>query len=295
MSLIYYSTQLRHDPLGPALLIAAAIHLVLIMAVGFDISRDNPPSADRTLDVTLVRPQQKTEITEKADFLANASQQGATEYKGDSRPTAPPALPTPRQRYKATQELVRSGAIEADPKPSQRIVSSRKSTVRQESRQEKTPVQAPQKTDIAQLLASTQQEITRLTTELDKNTRYAANRPRRKAINASTQEYIYASYLTTWRKKVERVGNLNYPDEAKRKKLYGDLLLHVAVRADGTVQTIRVVHSSGHKILDDAAIRIVRLAAPFSPFPEEIRKQVDILDITRTWQFLSNNKLFSGG
>ena len=68
----------------------------------------------------------------------------------------------------------------------------------------------------------------------------------------------------------------------------------MAVKADGSVQTIRVVHSSGHKILDDAAIRIVRLAAPFSPFPPEIRKQVDILDITRTWQFLHDNKLFSG-
>ncbi|HIE56227.1 MAG TPA: energy transducer TonB [Chromatiaceae bacterium] len=90
------------------------------------------------------------------------------------------------------------------------------------------------------------------------------------------------------------MSNLNYPDAAKRKKLYGDLLLHVAVKADGSVSEIRVVRSSGHKILDDAAMRIVRLAAPFAPFPEEIRKEVDILDITRTWQFLSNNRLFSG-
>ncbi len=294
MSLIYFSRPLRHDPLGFALLLAVAIHLVLIMGIGFDISRNTPPAPDRTLDVTIVRPQQKTKTPEKADFLANASQQGATEHKGDSRPTAPPALPTPSKQHKASQELVRSGSMQAEPKPSQRIVTSRKSPVKHETRQEKAPVQALKKTDMAQLLASTRQEISRLTIELDENTRYAANRPRRKAINASTQEYIYASYLTTWRKKVERIGNLNYPDEAKRKKLYGDLLLHVAVRADGTVQTIRVVHSSGHKILDDAAIRIVRLAAPFAPFPAEIRKQVDILDITRTWQFLDNNKLFSG-
>jgi protein TonB len=93
---------------------------------------------------------------------------------------------------------------------------------------------------------------------------------------------------------VERVGNLNYPDEAKRMKLYGDLLLHVSLRADGSVKQIRVVRSSGHKVLDDAAVRIVRLASPFAPFPAEIRKEVDILDITRTWQFLSSNRLFSG-
>jgi protein TonB len=294
MALVYYSKPLRHDPLAFAVILAASIHLILIMGIGIDIDRDAPAPPDRTLDVTIVQPQQKPQIPEEADFLANASQQGATEIEGDSPPTAPPVLPTPSKQQIATQELVRSGSTLAEPKPSQRIVTSNKNPVKQDTQQQKQPVQTRKKTDIAQLLASTRNEISRLTLEMDENTRSAANRPRRKAISASTQEYIYASYLTTWRKKVERIGNLNYPDEAKRKKLYGNLLLHVAVQANGTVQTIRVVHSSGHKLLDDAAIRIVRLAAPFAPFPPEIRKQVDILDITRTWQFLNNNQLFSG-
>jgi len=294
MTLVYYSKPFSHDPLGVALILAAAIHLALIMSIGIDINRDTPAPPDRTLDVTIVQPKQKPKAPEQADFLANASQQGATELEGDSRPTAAPTLANPSKQQAATQQLVRSGSTPAEPTSSQKVVTSIKSPAKQDDRKQKKPVQARKKTDIAQLLASTRNEISRLTLEVDKNTRYAANRPRRKAINASTQEYIYASYLTTWRKKVERIGNLNYPGEAKRKKLYGDLLLHVAVKADGTVQTIRVVHSSGHKLLDDAAIRIVRLAAPFAPFPPEIRKQVDILDITRTWQFLNNNKLFSG-
>jgi len=92
---------------------------------------------------------------------------------------------------------------------------------------------------------------------------------------------------------VERVGNLNYPDEAKRRKLYGNLVLHVAIRPDGSVRAINVRKSSGHKLLDDAAIRIVKLAAPFAPFPAEIRKETDILDIIRTWQFRNNDQLFS--
>lgn len=295
MSLIYHPKAFHHDPLGVTLILAAALHMVLIMGVGFDISRNTPLPPERTLDVTIVHPQQKPQPPEKADFLANANQQGAIEFEGNSRPTAPPALLAPAEEQKASQALIRSGSTQAEPEPSQRVVTQKKSPVKQETRQQKTPVQAHKKTNIAQLLSSTRQEISRLTLELDENTRYAANRPRRKAINASTQEYIYASYLTTWRKKVERVGNLNYPDEAKRKKLYGDLMLHVALRADGSVQKIRVVRSSGHKVLDDSAIRIVRLAAPFSPFPPEIREQVDILDITRTWQFLSSNRLFSGG
>ncbi len=283
------------DPIGFTLAVAAAIHLLLIMGIGFEVERNAPSAPDRTLDVTIVQPQQKPKPPEKADFLANASQQGATEHKGHIRPTAPASLPTPAKPQKATQELVRSGSMTAEAKPTQKILSQKKHQIKQPSRKLKAQVQAPKKTNIAQLLSSTRQEISRLTLELDENTRHAANRPRHKAINASTQEYIYASYLTTWRKKVERIGNLNYPDEAKRNKLYGDLLLHVAVRADGSVKKIRVVHSSGHKLLDDAAIRIVRLAAPFAAFPPEIRKQVDILDITRTWQFLSNNRLFSGG
>lgn len=294
MILIYRSKPLSHDPLGVALILAAAIHLTLILGIGIDINRDTPAPPDRTLDVTIVQPQKKSQTPEQADLLANASQQGGAELEGDSRPAAPATLANPTKQQTATQELVRSGSTLAGQKPIPQVATSVKSPVKQDDRPQKKPVQARKKTNIAQLLASTQNEISRMTMEVDKNTRYAASRPRRKAINASTQEYIYASYLTTWRKKVERIGNLNYPDEAKRKKLHGDLLLHVAVKADGSVQTIRVVHSSGHKILDDAAIRIVRLAAPFSPFPPEIRKQVDILDITRTWQFLHDNKLFSG-
>ena len=294
MILIYHSTPLRHDPLGIALILASAVHLLLIMGIGIDINRDTPPPPDRTLDVTIVYPQPEPKIEEKPDFLANASQQGGAELEGNSRPAEPPALANPSSQQQTPQEVVPSGAMLDEPAPSKTILTSSENPVKQDDRQQKEPLPTRKKTDIAQLLASTQREISRLTLEVNESARYASKRPRRKAINASTQEYIYASYLTTWRKKVERIGNLNYPDEAKRKKLYGDLLLHVAVKADGTVDNIRVVHSSGHKILDDAAIRIVKLAAPFAPFPPEIRERVDILDITRTWQFLNNNKLFSG-
>jgi len=154
-------------------------------------------------------------------------------------------------------------------------------------------VKEKKRLNVKQLLSSTNLEIKRLSAELSFKAERFAKRPRRRAINASTKEYKYATYLDAWRRKVERVGNLNYPDEAKRQKLHGSLVLHVAVQADGSVKKngIRLLHSSGHKQLDDAAIRIVRLAAPYAPFPENIRKETDILDITRTWRFLSNNRL----
>jgi protein TonB len=115
-----------------------------------------------------------------------------------------------------------------------------------------------------------------------------AQRPRRTFISASTTAYRYAAYMEAWRAKVERVGNLNYPDEARKRKLSGNLILDVALNPDGSVNDIVIRRSSGHKILDDAAIRIVHLAAPFSPFPADIRKDTDILHITRTWQFINN-------
>ena len=99
--------------------------------------------------------------------------------------------------------------------------------------------------------------------------------------------------MEAWRSKVERIGNLNYPDDARKRKLSGSLILEVALNPDGTVNQITIRQPSRYKILDDAAIRIVRLAAPFSPFPEGIREDVDILHITRTWQFLSSQRLLS--
>ena len=92
-------------------------------------------------------------------------------------------------------------------------------------------------------------------------------------------------YLESWRRKVERIGKLNYPEQARARKLYGSLRLLVAIEGDGTLRDVRVIDSSGHKVLDEAAVRIVRLAAPYAPFPPGMRKHTDVLEIVRTWQF----------
>lgn len=143
------------------------------------------------------------------------------------------------------------------------------------------------------MLASTSREIDRLTAELDRKNLARSKWQRHKKLTASTREYKYASYLDAWVKKVERIGNLNYPDEARRNKLFGNLILHVALLADGSVKEINVKKSSGYKLLDDAAIRIVRLSEPFAAFPPNIRQETDIIDIIRTWQFRNNNQLSS--
>ena len=132
--------------------------------------------------------------------------------------------------------------------------------------------------------------IAALSAEIDRKLRAYAERPRRKWISARTREHKFAAYMDAWRRKVEHIGNRNYPDEAARRGLSGNLLLEVALNPDGTVEEIALRRSSGERVLDDAAIRIVKLAAPFSKFPESIAEEVDILHIERTWIFRSDNR-----
>lgn len=113
---------------------------------------------------------------------------------------------------------------------------------------------------------------------------------RRVTLTPGMKDYRYSQYLEDWRRKVERVGAMNYPEEA-RGKFFGSLVLSVALRPDGSVDRIVIVRSSGNPILDEAAKRIVTFAAPFAPFPPDIRQETDYLDITRTWNFTRGNAL----
>jgi protein TonB len=134
-------------------------------------------------------------------------------------------------------------------------------------------------------------EIAKLSTLVDESYQAYTRRPRQRYVTASTQEFRFAAYLEAWRMKVERIGNLNYPEEAKRSNISGSLTLDVAINPDGTIHSVDLRRSSGYKVLDDAAVRIVQLAAPYAPLPPDIRKDTDILHITRTWQFLNDHRL----
>jgi protein TonB len=121
--------------------------------------------------------------------------------------------------------------------------------------------------------------------EINRQRQWKSKLPRREFISANTKEYEFASYMSAWVSKVERVGNLNYPRELRQKKLHGDLILTVGIHQNGTVESIDVQRSSGVREIDLAAINIVQMAAPYSPLPGNITDRVDILHITRTWRF----------
>jgi protein TonB len=142
-------------------------------------------------------------------------------------------------------------------------------------------------------LATRALEMARLDAEISKNIDTYEKLPKRKFIGARTQEYRYAQYIEDWRSKIERVGNMNYPQQARDQKIYGRLTLTVSIRSDGSVDSVEISRTSGQRILDAAAMRIVKLAAPYAVFPPEIRKETDILSITRTWTFTNNDHLES--
>jgi protein TonB len=278
-------------------LLATAIHGAILLGVGFQVPKPPAKSPEQSLEITVVRPR-PAPPPEEARFLAEANQEGGGNLDEPAKPTVNPAMEAP-----ATIQTALHNETEPAPEPHPETTAPEHeepelASVAPDERKataETPPGKASRQPTVTaqQLLANLEREINDLTAELDRKTRLYAERPKRRSINAATQEHKYASYLESWRRKVEYVGNLNYPEEARRLQLYGDLILHVALRSDGSVEGIRVIRSSGHSVLDDAAINIVRLAAPFAPFPPGIKSEVDILDITRTWQFMKGNRLGS--
>jgi protein TonB len=240
-----------------------------------------------TLEITLVQTH-STKAPLHPDLLAQAHQDGG----GDSRKRDIARSPLPVQELGETR--LRLPVRQPAPQPE---VASRRDTPDLLSQDAMTKLarpepQPPRKTRqqtrphpglIAR--ADREAERARLSAEISRSWQEFQSRPRHKTINARTQEYKYALYMDGWRAKVERIGNLNYPEEARRRHLAGSLVLDVALKPDGTVESVMVRRSSGHKLLDDAAVRIVELAAPFAPFTPEMRAETDILHITRTWKF----------
>lgn len=140
-------------------------------------------------------------------------------------------------------------------------------------------------------LMSSSLEMARLEAQINQQQDDYQKRPKRKSIGARAQEYRFAAYVESWRQKIERIGNLNYPEAAKDQKIYGQLQLTVYIKSSGEIEKVEVRRSSGYPILDNAAKRIVEMGSPYAPFPEDLRKEVDILDITRTWIFTKEDSL----
>jgi len=270
------------DKLSLTLFMAGIVHALLILGISFDV--DIPRSINKTLEVVLVKTPDKNR-PDKADFLAQEDQigSGEAEKKAINQQKATP--------HPAKQSVTSEHNKEQQAKAqAQKVLLQVDAEVAIEANNKQTPKQSKVLTTVDLLRQS--EEIAKLQAELNEASTSYSKRPRKLHINSiNAHKYKAASYEAAWQRKVERIGNINYPGEARRKKLSGTLVLSVELFADGNLKKITINRRSGHKIIDDAAINIVKLAAPFAPLPIDLQKDIDILVITRTWQFLNEGSL----
>ena len=265
-----------------------ALHVFLLFGIALVLP--DPPSAANFLEplqIVLVNTKSKSRPVQ-ADALAQHNLDGGGNTAEDRRAKSP--LPTIRDDLKFTpeQRAKRVAELEAETKQMLTRLKSNYTAEQQELKKQKNT-----SADSGDELVQRSLEMARLEAQINKNWDDYQKLPRRKFIGARTQEYRFAQYIEDWRVKVERIGNLNYPEQARREQIFGKLQLSVSIRKDGSLESVEVSKSSGHRILDAAAMRIVKLAAPYSPLPPSITKDVDILTITRTWTFTSTDRLES--
>ena len=317
--------QLRptlHDRLGLTLSVAVLIHALIVFGVDFT-REDRPTTRLNTMEIVLVK--QETKAPEESSTLAQKNLEGGGEIEEviESATSVAPSFSESNQQIidqlTLREELLQPHDIEISKTEIPEILDvSEKSVeaivvknieneiidlvsekqdpdfVYEKFDNPDTEKKIPKKTTVLPTIPSSDElltnsfEIASSNNEVRREMIEKTERPRRKFISASTKEYEYAAYMDAWRGKVERVGNLNYPEEARQLNLSGSLRLDVALNKDGTINEITLRKSSGEKILDDAATKIVKLAAPYAPFPKNIENQVDILHILRTWQFINN-------
>ena len=248
-------------------------------------------SANAPLEVVLVNAKTRSRPV-KADALAQANLDRGGNVDEDRRAKTPLPVTSPRRAGKDladAQKRVQQLELQQRHLLAQ-AREARSRVTAQEQRKAPSEEPAPQVNgrDLADLSLAAK----RLQAQVERQLEEYQKRPRKKFIGARTEEYRFAAYEEDWRSKVERVGTLNYPAEA-RGKVYGSLRLTVTLKPDGTVDSIELDRSSGLKVLDAAAFKIVKLATPFAAFPPDIRRDTDLLVITRTWFFGQGDKIWT--
>ena len=280
------------DRLSFTIFVAAAVHALLLFGITFSIDRSDAPAP--TLEITLATHQSKNDPIE-AEHLAQFSQQASG--TGDTNQLLSTdrlaaiddavireQLLTPQQKSSIPHTANTPTAIITTGSSQQKVA------LHENSQQ---PEEFAQDGDDQQNIEISA-EIASLRAKLDQQRRAIAKKPRlRRITSVATRSSLDAEYLHRWTSKVEFVGNNNFPQKAINDQIVGKLRLATQVRSDGTIQNVEILQSSGHNVLDQAALQIVHLAAPYPPFPMQLRKEVDVLEIIRTWRFEKDNYLSS--
>ena len=273
------------DRLGMTIFFALLFHGIVILGITFVSAPSAKQKIPPSLDVILVNTS-NSETPEKADFLAQTSQDGGGNSEEKVRRTDLFSAPTLSQQPGMAQQQASQQQTPIKKQSAQKaFITQNKSKHKIESQKKQSSKEV-----LEQILKPQRQNerAARMAEELSLTLQEFSQKPKEKFLNSRTKEYIAASYMRGWIDKVERLGNADYPDAAIRNKLSGTLILDVVINSDGTLKEINLRRSSGHQILDDAAKRIVKMSSPFAPFSAKLQKQADIIHITRSWEFQSN-------
>jgi protein TonB len=271
-----------------AFTLSVLIHLFILFGVSFKLPDLSKLLAQQTLEVTLVNA--KTQARpQKADALAQANLDGGGNTDAKRRARNPLPLP-PEDKQGAELALAQKRAEQLERDAKQLMTRAKSQTKVASLPEVPQPKQQEQVAPDAADIVARGLEIARLEAQIAREWENYQQRPRRRFIGARTQEYRFASYIEDWRAKVERVGEFNYPQAARDQRIYGSLVVTVSIKSDGTLERVEINRSSGQRILDAAALRIVQLAAPYAPFPADIARDTDIIHITRTWLFTRSDQ-----
>ncbi|WP_411172646.1 energy transducer TonB [Nitrosomonas sp. Is24] len=269
------------------------LHALVFFGVTFQFPQPKSDKIASSLEVVLVNNKTQTKPKE-SQLLAQDNLDGGGNTEEDRRAKTPfPVLPRNKPVIAESIAQQKVKQLEQEAKKLMAAVSETPQIElpKEHKNESESKSVAIDSTDL--LLRSL--DIARLRAQIDQDHDSYQKRPKRKFVGARTKEYRFARYVEDWRIKVERIGNLNYPEAARKEKLYGNLQLTVGIRADGSLESIEINRSSGEKILDEAAVNIVKLAGQngFAPFPPDISQDTDILHITRTWVFAASDMLLS--
>ena len=264
------------DSLLVALFFATIMHVLLFIGVSFDAS--HPEKINKSIAITIANISSK-KAPKKAEFLAQSNQIGAGK---ETKKTKPPAQKLPAQG-KSQKNKPAKKAEQKKPASAKRLLTADTSENVIQTAEKSTATVSKKLPQIS--TESLVKQIANLGAQIRYNPQ-SSEQSRIKFVNSvSAHKYQASQYILDWQRKVERTGNMNYPEVARKKHFNGSLSMDVGINPDGSIYSIRINRSSGDKALDDAAKRIVKMSAPFAPLPVELLKELDVLIITRVWQF----------
>lgn len=272
------------DSLLITLFLAAVLHAFIFFGINFTIPV--APKVNKQIEITFATTPVK-KAPKKAKFLAQDNQVGAGEKT--KKPTPPKQTIPSEGKSKKKKPSPEKSQVQSKPKAKKKIITQKKAETKIETTQKQAPVAEKIRPKLT--AESLQKQIAQLGTKI-RHSQKSSELTKIKFVNSvSTHKYVASQYMQDWESKVERTGNLNYPEVARQKNFSSTLTTDVGINPDGSIYSIRITKSSGNKALDDAAIRIIRLSAPFAALPKELLEELDILVITRVWQFSDESGL----